>query len=171
VLTIAQPPRKPAQILLQLQVELFLAQTLLSMVVLHLVPALIKQQAAPRLNAVLSVLPSPTKQLARHQLVLRQPRRVSLLALQEKLKPLVQLRIPAPLHVQPASTQMLPASALLGLSVVTQPAPPPPEPKPRLDLPLPIARVLPVRRARTPPLALSTALPVRRSVMHLPVPH
>ena len=90
------------------------------MVVLHLVPALIKQQAAPRLNAVLSVLPSPTKQLARHQLVLRQPRRVSLLALQEKLKPLVQLRIPAPLHVQPASTQMLPASALLGLSVVTK---------------------------------------------------
>jgi hypothetical protein len=156
---------------LVLEQQLILAQTLISMVVLHLVPALIKQQAAPRLNAVLSVLPSPTKQLARHQLVLRQPRRVSLLALQEKLKPLVQLRIPAPLHVQPASTQMLPASALLGLSVVTQAeVPRAPEPKPRLDLPLPIARVLPVRRARTPPLALPTALPVRRSLMHLPVP-
>jgi hypothetical protein len=72
---------------LVLEQQLILAQTLISMVVLHLVPALIKQQAAPRLNAVLSVLPSPTKQLARHQLVLRQPRRVSLLALQEKLKP------------------------------------------------------------------------------------
>ena len=133
------------------------------MVVLHLVPALIKQQAAPRLNAVLSVLPSPTKQLARHQLVLRQPRRVSLLALQEKLKPMVQvqLRIPAPLHVQPASTQMLPASAQLGLSVVTKKLSvlrlPLHAPKPRLDLPLPIARVLPVLRARTPPLDLPTA--------------
>ena len=133
------------------------------MVVLHLVPALIKQQAAPRLNAVLSVLPSPTKQLARHQLVLRQPRRVSLLALQEKLKPMVQvqLRIPAPLHVQPASTQMLPASAQLGLSVVTKKLSvlrlPFYAPTPRLDLPLPIARVLPVLRARTPPLDLPTA--------------
>ena len=144
------------------------------MVVLHLVPALIKQQAAPRLNAVLSVLPSPTKQLARHQLVLRQPRRVSLLALQEKLEPLVQLRIPAPLHVQPASTQMLPASALLGLSVVTKKLSvlmlPLHAPKPRLDQPLQIACVLPARRARTPPQDLPTAWIALLSTVHSALP-
>jgi hypothetical protein len=63
ILPIAQPPpRKPAQtqMVLVLEQQLILALLVVSLVVVltHLVPALINQQVAPRLNAVLPVTPS-----------------------------------------------------------------------------------------------------------------